>query len=144
MTRRGVEWDLLPWARARNLPIMAYSPIEQGRLPSGTALNTVAERLGCDRHDVALAWVLAQPGVIAIPKSARAARVEANRRAADLELSPHFSRSHRFRVTGSWERLQKGVASKGAGLFWEREDVRVRGRLRRRMADAGWLRRWRG
>ena len=61
-----------------------------------------------------------------------------------LHANPHFSRSHRFRVTGSWERLQKGVASKGAGLFWEREDVRVRGRLRRRMADAGWLRRWRG
>jgi diketogulonate reductase-like aldo/keto reductase len=87
VTRRGAEWDLLPWCRERGMPVMAYSPIEQGRLPSGTALDRIAARHGVDRFQVALAWVLAQPGVIAIPKAARRAHVEANRRAADLALT---------------------------------------------------------
>jgi len=70
ITRRGPEWDLLPWCREHGLPVMAYSPIEQGRLPAGGALDDVAERHGIDRFAVALAWLLAQDGVIAIPKAA--------------------------------------------------------------------------
>ena len=87
ITRRGPEWDLLPWCREHGLPVMAYSPIEQGRLAAGTALDRVAERHGVDRFAVALAWVLAQPGVIAIPKAADPAHVVANRRAAELALT---------------------------------------------------------
>jgi diketogulonate reductase-like aldo/keto reductase len=87
ITRRGPEWDLLPWCREHGLPVMAYSPIEQGRLPAGGALDRVAARHGVDRYAVALAWVLAQPGVIAIPKAATIAHVTANRRALDLVLS---------------------------------------------------------
>ena len=88
ITRRGPEWDLLPWCQDRGMPLMAYSPIEQGRLPAGTALDIVARNHGVDRHAIALAWALARPGVIAIPKSANVRHVEANRAAADLVLQP--------------------------------------------------------
>jgi len=87
ITRRGPEWDLLPWCRERGLPVMAYSPIEQGRLPRGGALDEVALRHGVDRFAIALAWLLAQDGVIAIPKAATLDHVTANRRAADLALT---------------------------------------------------------
>jgi diketogulonate reductase-like aldo/keto reductase len=87
ITRRGPGFDLLPWCRERGLPLMAYSPIEQGRLPRGGALDAVAARHGVDRFAVALAWLLAQPGVIAIPKATELAHVDANRRAADIVLT---------------------------------------------------------
>ena len=87
ITRRGPAYDLLPWCRERGLPLMAYSPIEQGRLPKGGALDAVAERHGADRFAVALAWLLAQPGVIAIPKATELGHVDANRKAADLDLT---------------------------------------------------------
>ena len=85
--RRGIEWDLLPWCREHGVPVMAYSPIEQGRLPTGGALGEIARAHGCSAFQVALAWVLAQPGVLAIPKAARPEHVEANARAAELSLS---------------------------------------------------------
>lgn len=87
VTRRGAEWDLLPWCGEHGVPVMAYSPIEQGRLPAGGALDRIASRHGVDRFSVALAWVLARPGVIAIPKAATLAHVTANCRAADLVLT---------------------------------------------------------
>ncbi len=87
LSRRGIEWDLLPWAHSKKMPVMAYSPIEQARLPAKGALADIAKRLGVGHLDVALAWVLAQPGVIAIPKAARVEHVEANRHALDLELT---------------------------------------------------------
>jgi diketogulonate reductase-like aldo/keto reductase len=86
-SRRGIEWDLLPWCRERGVPVMAYSPIEQGRLPAGGALGEIGQRHGCGPFQVALAWVLAQPGVVAIPKAARPEHVEANAKALDLALT---------------------------------------------------------
>jgi diketogulonate reductase-like aldo/keto reductase len=86
--RRGIEWDLLPWCRRRGMPVMAYSPIEQGRLPTGGVLSELAQRHGCGPFQVALAWVLAQDGVIAIPKAGRPKHVEANAKALDLVLAP--------------------------------------------------------
>ena len=85
--RRGPEWDLLPWCRERAMPVMAYSPLEQGRLRSSAVLKSLARRRGCGPLQIALAWVLAQPGVIAIPKAARAEHVEANAGVLELELS---------------------------------------------------------
>lgn len=87
LTRRGTEFDLLPQAQERGLPVMAYSPVEQGRLAGNAALHTVAERHGATNLQVALAWVLRQPGVIAIPKAARVSHVRENRAALDLTLS---------------------------------------------------------
>ena len=87
VTRRGVEFDLLPWCAGNKVPVMAYSPIEQGRLPAGGALDAIGRRHGVDRFTVALAWALRQPGVIAIPKAVRPEHVDANRKAADLVLT---------------------------------------------------------
>jgi diketogulonate reductase-like aldo/keto reductase len=75
---RGTEWDLLPWQRAHDVPVMAYSPFDQGRLLRHGALRVFAREHGMTPEQVALAWLLAQPGVIAIPKSGSAARVEQN------------------------------------------------------------------
>jgi diketogulonate reductase-like aldo/keto reductase len=68
-------------------PIMAYSPIEQGRLPAHPAVRAIAERLGATPGQVALAWVLRHEGVVAIPKAATPRHVTENRRALDLRLS---------------------------------------------------------
>jgi diketogulonate reductase-like aldo/keto reductase len=87
LMRRGVEWDLLPWCRQQNIPIMAYSPIEQGRLLQDSTLQKIA----ADRHataaEVAIAWLLHQDQVIVIPKSSNIAHVEKNRAALDLRLT---------------------------------------------------------
>jgi diketogulonate reductase-like aldo/keto reductase len=68
------------------MPLMAYSPIEQGRMPDHPALRAVGEKHGLDRFGVALAWVLNQDGVIAIPKAVGTAHLQANRRAAEIRL----------------------------------------------------------
>jgi diketogulonate reductase-like aldo/keto reductase len=70
-------------------PVIAYSPIEEGLLttPNHVALGAVAERHGATAAQVALAWVIRQPGVIAIPKAARAAQARENAGAADLHLT---------------------------------------------------------
>jgi diketogulonate reductase-like aldo/keto reductase len=88
LTRRGAEWDLLPWCRDKGIPVMAYSPIEQGRIPAKGALQSIADHLGVTPLQVALAWVLAREGVIAIPKASDPDHVKANRAAADLTLTP--------------------------------------------------------
>ncbi len=86
--RRGIEWDLLPWMRAHGIPVMAYSPIEQGRLLRDPALVALAGRLGATPAQVAIAWLLAKDDVIAIPKSASRKRLEENAGALALALGP--------------------------------------------------------
>jgi diketogulonate reductase-like aldo/keto reductase len=78
LTRRGVEWDLLPWLRERRIPVMAYSPIEQGRLLQKPALVELARRYGMTPAQVALAWLLAKPDVIAVPKTSHRERLTEN------------------------------------------------------------------
>ena len=85
--RRGPEWDLLPWCRERGMPVMAYSPIEQGRLRTDGVLAEIGREAGGTPFQVALAWVLARPGVLAIPKASRLDHVEANAAALDLALT---------------------------------------------------------
>jgi len=84
---RGIEFDLLPWQRSRGILLMAYSPFDQGRLTRKPALRRIAEQIGVTPAQLALAWLLHQPGVSAIPKSADLARVRENRAAHDLMLS---------------------------------------------------------
>lgn len=84
---RGVEFDLLPWCRARAMPVMAYSPLEQGRIAGNRALTEIATRHGVTEAQVALAWVLGREGVIAIPKAARQDHVRQNRAALDIVLT---------------------------------------------------------
>lgn len=86
VSRRGIEFNLLPWSRSHGLPVMAYSPIEQGRVLRHPALSAIARRHGATPAQVALAFVLRQPGIIAIPKAATKDHVDANRAACDLTL----------------------------------------------------------
>ena len=86
LSRRGIEWDLLPWQRERGMPVMAYSPIEQARLLRQPGLEDFAQRHGMTPAQAALAWLLGQEGVIAIPKSASAAHVRDNAAARELQL----------------------------------------------------------
>jgi diketogulonate reductase-like aldo/keto reductase len=71
LERRGIESDLLPWCQRSGVPVMAYSPIEQGRALRHVALKAIAARLGATPAQVALAWVLRQDGVCAIPQASR-------------------------------------------------------------------------
>ncbi|MGE3144455.1 MAG: aldo/keto reductase [Parvibaculaceae bacterium] len=87
LTRRGIAFDLLPWCRDRQIPIMAYSPIEQGRLLGSAALKSVAARHKATPAQIALAWLIRQDGVIAIPKAVNPQHIRENRASADLVLS---------------------------------------------------------
>ncbi|MFD6135471.1 aldo/keto reductase [Isoptericola sp. NPDC060257] len=86
LSRRGPEHDLLPFLRERGVATMAYSPVEQGRILGDPALRKVARRHGATPAQVALAWVLAGEGVVAIPRSGSAAHVRENAAARDLRL----------------------------------------------------------
>ncbi|HXE40472.1 MAG TPA: aldo/keto reductase [Azonexus sp.] len=85
LSRRGIEWDLLPWCAARGIPVMAYSPLEQARLLRQPQLVELAAGLGATPAQLALAWLLRQPGLIAIPKAAERRRVEENFKALAIE-----------------------------------------------------------
>jgi diketogulonate reductase-like aldo/keto reductase len=87
LTRRGIEFDLLPWCREREIPIMAYSPIEQGRMLSHPVLQQIASKHDATPAQVGLAWVLRQDRVIAIPRAGSAAHVQENRTALDITLA---------------------------------------------------------
>ena len=84
---RGIEWDLRPWLGQRRVPVMAYSPFDQGRLLRQRALATFAQQRGMTPAQVALAWLLAQEDVIAIPKAGSRQRVEENAAALAQPLS---------------------------------------------------------
>ena len=87
LSRRGIEWDLLPWAREHRLPIMAYSPIEQGRILDHPGLKSVADGHGATAAQVAIAWLLQREGVVAIPKAGTTVHVKENRAALDVYLT---------------------------------------------------------
>jgi len=87
LCRRGIEWSLLPWCGENKIAVMAYSPLEEGRLRRKESLKTVAQRHGTSEECVALAWTLRQPWVVSIPKSSTPDRVRANARAAAMTLS---------------------------------------------------------
>ena len=86
VARRALEFDLAPWLEANTMPLMAYSPVEQGRLPKGGALAEIAARRDATPYQIALAWLLSRANVLAIPKAAGLSHVEENRAAADLVL----------------------------------------------------------
>jgi diketogulonate reductase-like aldo/keto reductase len=85
--RRGIEWDLLPWLRKRGVPVMAYSPIEQARLLRHPGLVQFGQRHGMLPAQAALAWLVGQGDVIAIPKTASPQRLRENLAAVDMLLN---------------------------------------------------------
>jgi diketogulonate reductase-like aldo/keto reductase len=86
LRRRGPEHRLIPGCVEAGIAVMAYSPLEQGRLGPGVALDAVASRHGVTREQAALAWVLRLDGVMAIPKAADPKHVRDNAAAAGLRL----------------------------------------------------------
>ncbi len=86
LSRRGIEFDLLPWLRERKVPVMAYSPLEQARLFSQAGLRAFCARHGMTPAQASLAWLLAKDDVIAIPKSGSPARMAENLRAREIRL----------------------------------------------------------
>jgi len=87
LSRRGIEYDLLPWSQRQKVPVMAYSPIEQGRLLGNPTLRRIAEVHRASPAQIALAFVLARPNVIAIPKSSNETHIRDNAAAAEIRLS---------------------------------------------------------
>ena len=87
LTRRGIEWNLLPWCQERGVPLMAYSPIEQGRLVGHPVLRGIGVRHKATSAQVALAWVIGHPGVCAIPQAGTPDHVRENAGALEVILN---------------------------------------------------------
>jgi diketogulonate reductase-like aldo/keto reductase len=87
LARRGPEFDLLPWCRARGIATMAYSPLDEGRLLRHRELAALARSLHIAPAQLALAWLARHADVIAIPKAVRAEHVRENHAAAQVTLA---------------------------------------------------------
>ena len=87
LSRRGPEWDLVPWCREHGVAVMAYTPLGQGSMLGNRGLAEIARRRDTTPAQIALAWLLRQEGTIVIPKASHAAHVRENRGALDVELT---------------------------------------------------------
>jgi diketogulonate reductase-like aldo/keto reductase len=87
LSRRGPEWDLVPWCREHQVAIIAYTPLGQGSMLGNRALVELARRRGATPAQIALAWLLRQDGTIVIPKASRPEHVRENRGALDIVLT---------------------------------------------------------
>ena len=94
LARRGIEFDLLRWSRVQGIPIMAYSPLDEGRLVGHPVLEEIGRIHQASSAQVALAFLLTKPGVIAIPKSGSPDRVRENPRAAEIRLTSEHHQLH--------------------------------------------------
>jgi diketogulonate reductase-like aldo/keto reductase len=92
LAKRGVEFDLLPWCAAHGVQVMAYSPLDEGRLLRHPKVVAAAKSAGVSPAQLALAWVLRDPRICAIPKAASVEHVRANREALDLALDAEVLR----------------------------------------------------
>ena len=86
LSRRGIEWDLLPWCRSMGLPIMAYSPIEQGRLLENKKLIALASEIGVSAAQLSIAWSIRKNDIITIPKASNLEHVSQNIDAWTIKL----------------------------------------------------------
>ncbi|ACE91878.1 aldo/keto reductase protein [Rhizobium phaseoli] len=87
LSRRGIEYDLLPWCQSRGIPVMAYSPIEQGHILHHPELIHIAKAYQATPAQLALAFLLERDGVIVIPKTSNADRVAENRDCVSLDIT---------------------------------------------------------
>jgi diketogulonate reductase-like aldo/keto reductase len=88
LENREIESGLLRWSEENEVPIMAYSPVGHGRgLLENTALKEIARRHNTTPSQIALTWVLRQPGMIAIPKASNEEHVRENARSIDIKLT---------------------------------------------------------
>lgn len=86
LSRRGPEFDLIPWCEDHNIPVMAYAPIEQGRIMKNHDLLDLAGKLNVAPSVLALAWVIRNPLMIAIPKTSSIKHLRENTKALALTL----------------------------------------------------------
>ena len=84
---RGIEYDLIPWSERHNIPVMAYTPLGEGRLRDHKTLTDIARRHNATSTQIILAWIMRTPNVIAIPKASSIAHVEENARSLDISLT---------------------------------------------------------
>lgn len=87
LSTRGIEFDLVPWMAEQTMPLMAYSPLDEGRLMRHPGLGKMARHIGVTPAQLALAFLLGRGNVIAIPKSSSPERVLENRASADIDLN---------------------------------------------------------
>ena len=88
LENREIEFDLLPWSQQNKIPIMAYSPVgHSGKLLKNLVLKKIAERHDTTPAQIALAWVLREPGVIAIPKASNEKHVRDNAHSTEIKLT---------------------------------------------------------
>lgn len=87
LKERGVEFDLLPWSMRHAMPVMAYTPIGEGSLRNHPLLKRIAQKHNATPTQIALAWVMRNPGVMAIPKASGIGHVEENFRSLSISLS---------------------------------------------------------
>jgi diketogulonate reductase-like aldo/keto reductase len=85
--RRGIEWDLIPWSQEKGIPLMAYTPIEQGKLLDNDILKNVAARHSATAAQIAISWILRHKDMIVIPKAGSVNHVKENHRALVIELA---------------------------------------------------------
>ena len=93
LSRRGPEFDLIPWCENHNIPVMAYAPIEQGRIMKNRDLLDIAGKLNVAPSVLALAWVIRNPLMIAIPKTSSIKHLRENTKALDLTLDQDVLRA---------------------------------------------------
>ena len=91
LAERGIERGVLPHCRAWPMPVIAYSPFDEGRLLDHPELGRIARAAGTRAAPLALAWLIAHDDVIAIPKAARRAHVDAIRAATDVVITPNIT-----------------------------------------------------
>ena len=87
LKRRGIEWDLLPWCEQHDIPIMAYSPVEQRAFVNDSKLEKIAAKHNATSTQIALSWLLHQDNIISIPKAVNPQHVRENHAALDIELT---------------------------------------------------------
>lgn len=84
---RGIEYDLIPWSEQHKIPVMAYTPLGEGRLRNHKILAEIARRHNSTSTQIMLAWVMRTQNVIAIPKASSIVHVEDNARSLDISLT---------------------------------------------------------
>jgi diketogulonate reductase-like aldo/keto reductase len=88
LENREIESGLLKWSQENEIPIVAYSPVGHGRgLLESATLKKIAKRHDATTSQIALAWVLRQPRVIAIPKASKEKHVRDNLRSIEIKLT---------------------------------------------------------
>jgi diketogulonate reductase-like aldo/keto reductase len=91
LLHRGIEWDLLPWCRQHDIPVMAYSPMghskaDQDQMFENSKMKAIAARHNAEPSQIALAWLLQQE-TVAIPKAVSHKHIQDNRAALDIKLT---------------------------------------------------------